>query len=104
VRPWLAFYLGAMGSREKNFYVDLAERAGHGAAARACQGAFLDGDRERAAAALTPELIDAMALATTPDALPERLAAFEALGVDTLLAVPCGADRPRIARALAEAL
>ena len=30
VRPWLAFYLGAMGSREKNFYVELADRAGHG--------------------------------------------------------------------------
>ena len=104
VRPWLAFYLGAMGSREKNFYVELAERAGHGDAARECQGAFLDGDRERAAAALTPELIDAMALATTPDALPQRLAAFEGVGVDTLLVVPCGADRPRAVRALAEAL
>jgi F420-dependent oxidoreductase-like protein len=104
VRPWLAFYLGAMGSREKNFYVDLAERAGHGAAARECQEAFLGGDRERAAAALTPELIDTMALATTPDALPERLAAFAAVGVDTLVAVPCGSDRPRVARALAEGL
>jgi len=103
VRPWLAFYLGAMGSREKNFYVDLADRAGHGAAARACQEAFLGGDRERAAAALTPELIDAMGLATTPDALPERLAAFEAIGVDTLLVVPCGSDRPGVARALAAA-
>ena len=103
VRPWLAFYLGAMGSREKNFYVDLADRAGHGAAARACQEAFLGGDRERAAAALTPELIDAMGLATTPEALPGRLAAFEAIGVDTLLVVPCGSDRPGVARALAEA-
>src|SRR4029079_10580452 len=100
VRPWLAFYLGAMGSREEKFYVDLAARAGHGDAARECQGAFLDGDRERAAAALTPELIDAMALATTPDALPQRLAAFEGVGVDTLLVVPCGADRPRAVRAL----
>src|SRR5215218_2092728 len=49
--------------------------------------------------------IDTIALATTPDALPERLAAFETVGVDTLLAVPCGSDRrPRVARALAEAL
>ena len=47
VRPWLAFYLGAMGSKEKNFYVELADRAGHGDAARACQEAFLAGDRER---------------------------------------------------------
>ena len=36
-----------------------------------------------------------MALATTPEALPERLAAFEAIGVDTLLVVPCGSDRRR---------
>src|SRR3954449_9222228 len=43
VRPWLAFYLGAMGSREKNFYVELAERAGHGPAARACQDGMHSG-------------------------------------------------------------
>jgi len=103
VRPWLAFYLGAMGSKEKNFYVELAARAGHGDAARACQEAFLAGDRDRAAAALTPRLIDSMALATTPAALDDRLAAFEAVGVDTLVAVPCGHDRARVVRALAEA-
>ncbi len=28
VRPLLTFYLGAMGAKEKNFYVELAERAG----------------------------------------------------------------------------
>ena len=104
VRPWLAFYFGAMGSREKNFYVELAERAGHGGSARACQDAFLGGDRERAADALTPELIDTMALATTPDELAERVAAFEAAGVDSLLVVPCGSNRPRAVRALAEAV
>ncbi len=103
VRPWLAFYLGAMGSKEKNFYVELADRAGHGDAARACQEAFLAGDRDRAASALSPELIDSMSLATTPDQLDDRLAAFEAVGVDTLVAVPCGSDRPGIVRALAEA-
>jgi F420-dependent oxidoreductase-like protein len=103
VRPWLAFYLGAMGSREKNFYVELAERAGHGQAARTCQEAFLGGDRERAAGALTPELIDAMALATTPAGLDERLAGFEAVGVDTLVCVPCGSDKAGVVRALAAA-
>jgi F420-dependent oxidoreductase-like protein len=103
VRPWRAYYHGAMGSKAKNFYVELAERAGHGEAARECQDAFLGGDRERASGALTPALIDAMALATTPDGLPDRLAAFEAIGVNTLVAVPCGSDRPAVARALAEA-
>jgi len=103
VRPWLAFYIGGMGSREKNFYVELADRAGHGDAARACQEAFLGGDRDKAAAALTPGLIDSMALATTPAGLDERLAAFEGIGVDTLVAVPCGSDRSRVVRTLAEA-
>jgi F420-dependent oxidoreductase-like protein len=103
VRPWLAFYLGAMGARDKNFYVDLAERSGHGEPARAVQTAWLGGDRAAAAAALTDDLVDAMALACTPAQLDDRLAAYEAAGVTTLVAVPCGPDRPGIVRTLAEA-
>jgi F420-dependent oxidoreductase-like protein len=103
VRPWLAFYLGAMGAREKNFYVELAERAGHGDAARAVQDAYLGGDRLGAATAVTDDLVDAMALACTPAQLDERLAAYEDAGVTTLVAVPCGTDRPAIVRALAGA-
>jgi F420-dependent oxidoreductase-like protein len=103
VRPWLAFYLGAMGSKEKNFYVDLAERYGYGDSARACQERALAGDREGAGAALSAEIIDASSIATTPDQLSERVAAYEAAGASTLVAVPAG-DRPTVVRALAEAV
>jgi F420-dependent oxidoreductase-like protein len=103
VRPWVAFYLGAMGAPEKNFYVELAARAGHGEAARECQRRFLAGDRDAAAAALSNELIDAMAIATTPGGLDGKLAAFEAAGADTLVVVPCG-DRPGLVRTLAAAV
>ena len=48
-----------MGAKDKNFYVELAERYGHGESARAVQDAFLAGDRAGAAAAVTDELIDA---------------------------------------------
>ena len=98
VRPWLAFYLGAMGAKEKNFYVELAERAGHGAAARECQEAFLGGDRERRRrrADRRADRRDG-ASPRRPTRLDERLAAFEAVGVDTLVAVPCG-DRDRAGR------
>lgn len=51
-RPWLAFYLGAMGAKDKNFYVELADRYGHGASARECQERMLAGDRAGAAAAV----------------------------------------------------
>jgi alkanesulfonate monooxygenase SsuD/methylene tetrahydromethanopterin reductase-like flavin-dependent oxidoreductase (luciferase family) len=103
VRPWLAFYLGAMGAKEKNFYVELAERQGHGAAAREVQARALAGDRAGAAAAVTDALVDAGAVATTPAGLDERLATYERAGVTTLVAVPCGDDRPAVARALAAA-
>lgn len=104
-RPWLAFYLGAMGAREKNFYVELAERYGHGEAARACQERFAAGDRAGAAAALTDELIDAGTIATTSAGLDARLAAYEAAGATTLVAIPCGdaARKAAVARALAAA-
>jgi F420-dependent oxidoreductase-like protein len=101
-RPWLAFYLGAMGAKEKNFYVELAERYGHGDAARACQEKMLAGDRVGAAMAITPELVDSACIATTPGGLDDRLAAYEAAGATTLVAVP-GGDKAAVVRALAAA-
>jgi F420-dependent oxidoreductase-like protein len=103
VRPWLAFYVGAMGARDKNFYVELAERSGHGAAARAVQARWLGGDRAGAVGELTDELVDAMALACAPAQLQERLAAFAAVGITTLVGVPLGPDKAAIVRALAAA-
>jgi F420-dependent oxidoreductase-like protein len=101
-RPWLAFYLGAMGAKDKNFYVELASLYGHGDSAREVQERMLAGDRVGAAAAVTPELIDASSIATTPAGLDDKLAAYEATGVTTLVAVP-GGDRAATVRLLAEA-
>jgi F420-dependent oxidoreductase-like protein len=103
VRPWLAFYLGSMGAKSKNFYVELAERQGHGEAARAVQDAALAGDQAGAVAAVSDGLVDAGAIATTPTGLDERLATYERAGVTTLVAVPCGDDKPGVLRALAAA-
>ena len=100
-RPWLALYLGAMGARGKNFYVETAERLGHGDSARRVQELY-QSDKAAAAGALSDELIDSSAICTTPAGLDERLAEYERAGVDTLLALPFG-DRPAIVRALASA-
>lgn len=48
-RPWLTVYLGGMGAKGKNFYVDAAERFGQGDAAREVQRLFMAGDRAGAA-------------------------------------------------------
>jgi hypothetical protein len=92
-----------MGAKEKNFYVELAERAGFGAAARDVQEKWLARDHAGALAALPDELVDHMSVATTPAGLDDRLAAYERVGVDTLVCVPCGPDRPLIVETLAAA-
>ena len=83
LRPILTFYFGAMGAKDKNFYIQLAARYGFGDVAVACQEAFLAGDRMGAAMALTPEVIDLAAIAATPATLENRLAAYADAGVDT---------------------
>jgi F420-dependent oxidoreductase-like protein len=102
-RPWLAVYLGGMGARGKNFYVETAERFGQGEQAREVQRLFLAGDRAAAAAALGPKLIDLTAICCRPGELDERLSAYAEAGADTLLVLPFG-DRPAIVDELAAAV
>src|SRR5919109_1304390 len=102
-QPWLAMYLGGMGAKGKNFYVETAERFGHGDSARRVQDLFMAGDRAGAAAALSTELIDSCAVCCRTGELDERLAEYERAGATTLLVMPFG-DRPRIVDALAAAL
>lgn len=104
VKPWIVFYLGAMGAKSKNFYVDLADHYGHGDSARECQDLFLSGDRLGAAGALSDDLIDTFAIATTPDRLEARVAEYEAMGTNELICCPCGdaSGKERTIRALAD--
>lgn len=103
LRPWLTFYLGAMGAKEKNFYVDACERYGFGEEARECQERFLSGDRTGAGAALSDDLLEACAIAATTDELPDRLRRYADAGAGSLIAIPCGEDRRFTVEALARA-
>lgn len=102
VRPWIAFYLGAMGAKGKNFYVELAGAYGYGDAATEIQDRYLSGDRAAAAAAVPDEFLDGVTIAATPDTVRDRLARFTAAGVDTVVCTPCG-DLPRTVRELGAA-
>ena len=73
MRPFIALYVGGMGSREQNFYNQLVQRYGFEDAAREVQDLYLDGKREEAMAALPDELIDMVALCGPPDHVRERL-------------------------------
>ena len=88
MRPFLALYIGGMGSRERNFYTEQAARYGFEQAARRVQEHYLAGDRAEAMAALPDELIDLVTLCGPAGRVRERLAAHHEAGVGTLLAAP----------------
>ena len=62
MRPFIALYVGGMGSRKQNFYNQLVQRYGFEDAASEVQDLYLDGKREEAMAALPDELIDTVSL------------------------------------------
>src|SRR5437764_2454145 len=57
MRPFIALYVGGMGSRDQNFYNHLAQRYGFEEAAKEVQDLYLAGKRDEAMAALPDELI-----------------------------------------------
>src|SRR6266568_2244454 len=106
MRPLLALYVGGMGSRARNFYNELMRRYGFDEAASTVQDLYLDGLPDRAAAALPPELIDAVTVCGPAGRVRERLDALREAGVTTLIAGPVSSgvdDATSQLRMLAEA-
>ena len=89
----LLLYLGGMGSRETNFYVDLTHRFGFGEVADEVQSLFLDGKREDAYAAIPEELVDATSLVGSEAEVAERVEKLAAAGVDRLILSPVHGDQ-----------
>jgi F420-dependent oxidoreductase-like protein len=88
VKMGLLLYLGGMGSRKTNFYVDLTHRFGFGEVADEVQSLYLDGKREEAFAAIPDELVSATSMIGTEDEVAKRVKAFEEQGVDRLIVSP----------------
>lgn len=84
VRWYAALYVGGMGSRERNFYQELAVRMGYGDAARRVQELYLDGQHRDAAAAVPFDFIDRTSLLGPPERIADRLQAYAQAGATTL--------------------
>jgi alkanesulfonate monooxygenase SsuD/methylene tetrahydromethanopterin reductase-like flavin-dependent oxidoreductase (luciferase family) len=107
IRPYAALYVGGMGSREKNFYNQLATRMGYGDAAKEVQDLYLAKRQRDAAAAVPLEFIDRTSLLGSKDRIARRLRDYAAAGVTTLsvsLFVADAESGKATLRTLAEAL
>jgi F420-dependent oxidoreductase-like protein len=89
-RPGLAFTLGAMGSRQHNFYNAAYRRAGYADEAVAVQKLWLEGKREEAAALVPEEMVLQSNLIGTEAMVRERVRKHRDAGVTTLRVQPEG--------------
>lgn len=107
VRPVAAHYVGGMGSRERNFYNDLAVRMGYAEAARRVQDHYLAGDVMAAAAAVPFGFLDETSLLGPTARIADQVAAYAEAGATTVSVIPNGRNleqRLDALRGVAEAL
>jgi F420-dependent oxidoreductase-like protein len=99
VKGMMALYIGGMGARSKNFYNDYTRWLGYEAAAKEIQDLYLGGKRAEAMAAVPDDLVDEVALVGPRDRIRERLAAWKASPVSTML---ISSSQPEALQLLAE--
>jgi F420-dependent oxidoreductase-like protein len=92
IRPYAALYVGGMGSREQNFYNQLAIRMGYADAAAEVQNLYLDGRKAEAMEAVPQEFIERTSIIGNKIQITERIRQYAAAGVGTLSISPFVAD------------
>jgi F420-dependent oxidoreductase-like protein len=99
LKPYIALYVGGMGAKGKNFYNALVRRYGWDDAAEQIQELYLDGKQREAIAAVPDELVDSLALVGPKERIRERLDAWRATPVTTLIV---GSPQPEALEVMAE--
>jgi len=84
-KPMLALYIGGMGAKGRNFYNDLARRYGYEQEAEQVQDLYLAGKKMEATLAVPDALVDEVCLVGPKEVIADRLEAWEASGLSTLI-------------------
>jgi F420-dependent oxidoreductase-like protein len=81
----LAFYIGGMGARDRNFHMELMSRMGFEAEAHKIQDLFFEGRRDEAIPLVPTQFADEISLVGPKERIRERLAAWEESPVTTII-------------------
>jgi len=95
VKMAMAFYIGGMGAKGKNFHTDLLARMGYEEEAYRIQDLFFDGKRDEAISLVPTDFVDEISLVGPPGRIKERLAVWEDSPVTTVTMYPSGPDQLR---------
>ena len=73
----LAFYIGGMGAKDRNFHMELMSRMGFEAEAHKIQDLFFEGRRDEAIPLVPTEFADEISLVGSKERIRDRLAGVE---------------------------
>jgi hypothetical protein len=99
IKATLGFYIGGMGAKSRNFHTELMARMGFEDEAYEIQDLFFEGKRDEAIMAVPDEFADEISLVGPKERIAERLDAWRATPVTTLLV---GNRDPETLRLLAD--
>jgi alkanesulfonate monooxygenase SsuD/methylene tetrahydromethanopterin reductase-like flavin-dependent oxidoreductase (luciferase family) len=81
----LAFYIGGMGARSRNFHMELMSRMGFEAEAHKIQDLFFEGRRDEAIPLVPTQFADEISLVGSKARIRERLDAWRDSPVTTII-------------------
>src|SRR5262245_37167621 len=81
----LAFYIGGMGAKSRNFHMELMSRMGFEAEAKKIQELFFEGRREEAIPLVPTQFADEISLVGPRERIRERLEAWKSSAVTTII-------------------
>lgn len=91
-KPGLAFQLGAMGSKQHNFYNEAFQRAGYEDLGQEIQRTWLGGDRRKATELVPDEMVERTNLLGTDGHVKDRIRAYVNCGITCIRVDPQGED------------
>jgi F420-dependent oxidoreductase-like protein len=81
----LAFYIGGMGARDRNFHMELMSRMGFEAEAHRIQDLFFEGRRDEAIPLVPTQFADEISLVGSKERIRDRLEAWKESPVTTII-------------------
>jgi F420-dependent oxidoreductase-like protein len=100
IKPFLALYMGGMGSEDTNFHAEVYRRMGYAEVVEDVTALFRSGQKDKAAAIIPDELVDDAAIVGDIDYVRKQIAVWEAAGVTMMVIGARSAEQIRETAAL----
>ena len=95
MKPYLALYMGGMGSEDTNFHADVYRRMGYAEVVDDVTRLFRSDRKDEAAKVIPDELVDDAAIVGDVDYVRKQIAAWEAIGVSMMVVSGRSAEQIR---------